>query len=54
MYVAITLIALFLLILMVILFRKQLFYDEHNAKILVMVFVFLPIMVIGIVVAAFM
>ncbi len=53
MYLAITIISLVLLILLVILNRKQLFSDANNAKLLIVIFVFLPLMVIGIVVAAF-
>ncbi|WP_176140621.1 hypothetical protein [Halobacillus salinus] len=52
MYLAITVIALALLILLVVLNRKQLFGDEKNAKLLIVIFVFLPLVVIAIVVAA--
>ena len=42
MYLAITLISLVLVILLVILFRKQLFSDENNAKLLIVIFCISP------------
>ncbi|WP_226577649.1 hypothetical protein [Halobacillus litoralis] len=52
MYGAITIFSLTLIALLVFLYRKPLFSDRNNIKVILMIFVFLPILIIGIVIAA--